>query len=42
LAGNAELMEQVKNGLSEQEIRLSWEPGLAAFQKIRAKYLIYR
>ncbi|MEN9950226.1 MAG: hypothetical protein RLY85_978 [Bacteroidota bacterium] len=42
LAGNAELMEQVKSGLSEQEIRLSWEPGLAAFQKIRAKYLIYR
>jgi uncharacterized protein YbbC (DUF1343 family) len=42
LAGNATLMEQMKNGLSEQEIRISWEPGLAAFRKIRSQYLIYR
>ncbi len=41
LAGNATLMEQIKRGASEQEIRKSWEPGLAAFKKIRAKYLIY-
>lgn len=41
LAGNASLMEQIKRGVSEQEIRKSWEPGLNSFRKIRAKYLIY-
>jgi uncharacterized protein YbbC (DUF1343 family) len=41
LAGNAILMEQIKNGLSEDEIRRTWEPGLEAFKKIRSKYLIY-
>jgi uncharacterized protein YbbC (DUF1343 family) len=42
LAGNASLMEQVKTGIAEDEIRKSWAPGLKAFKKIRAKYLIYR
>ena len=42
LAGNAILMEQIKAGVSEVEIKKSWEPGLMAFKKIRAKYLIYR
>jgi uncharacterized protein YbbC (DUF1343 family) len=42
LAGNATLMEQVKAGVSEEAIRKSWAPGLMAFKKIRAKYLIYR
>ena len=41
LAGNATLMQQVKNGVSEDEIRKSWQPGLEAFKKIRAKYLLY-
>lgn len=41
LAGNAILMEQVKAGLDEHAIRKTWEPGLSAFRKIRAKYLIY-
>jgi uncharacterized protein YbbC (DUF1343 family) len=41
LAGNALLMEQVKNGISEQDIRKSWQSGLDGFKKIRAKYLIY-
>ena len=41
LAGNATLMQQVKNGVSEEEIRKSWQPGLEAFMKIRAKYLLY-
>jgi uncharacterized protein YbbC (DUF1343 family) len=42
LAGNATLMDQLKSGMPETEIRKTWEPGLKAFRKIRAKYLIYK
>ncbi|MEO6671247.1 MAG: DUF1343 domain-containing protein [Ferruginibacter sp.] len=41
LAGNDVLMNQVKNGVSEEAIRKSWEPGLNAFKAIRKKYLLY-
>ncbi len=41
LAGNAELMQQIIDGKSEAEIRASWQPKLAAFKKIRKKYLLY-
>ena len=41
LAGNADLMQQVKRGASEDEIRKSWEPALATFKAIRKKYLLY-
>jgi uncharacterized protein YbbC (DUF1343 family) len=41
LAGNAELMQQIIDGKTEKEIRASWEPKLAAFRKIRNKYLLY-
>lgn len=41
LAGNSALMQQIKNGISEKEIRKSWEPRLKAFKKIRKKYLMY-
>jgi uncharacterized protein YbbC (DUF1343 family) len=41
LAGNASLMNQLKKGTSESEIRKSWEPGLSNFKKIRKKYLLY-
>ena len=41
LAGNNELMQQVKDGRTESEIRASWEPRLQAFKKIRKKYLLY-
>jgi uncharacterized protein YbbC (DUF1343 family) len=41
LAGNNELMEQVKAGKTEQEIRASWQPKLDAFKTIRKKYLLY-
>ncbi len=41
LAGNSELMEQIKAGKSETEIRQSWQPKLAVFKKIRKKYLLY-
>jgi uncharacterized protein YbbC (DUF1343 family) len=42
LAGNAILMEQIKRGMSEDDIQKSWEPGLAAFKNIRKKSLIYK
>ncbi|MGV3656359.1 MAG: exo-beta-N-acetylmuramidase NamZ family protein [Chitinophagaceae bacterium] len=41
LAGNATLMQQIKEGKSETEIRKSWEPQLTAFKQIRKKYLLY-
>jgi uncharacterized protein YbbC (DUF1343 family) len=42
LAGNDVLMKQIKNGVSENEIRKSWEPALSRFKKIRKKYLLYK
>ncbi|MFN2438744.1 MAG: exo-beta-N-acetylmuramidase NamZ domain-containing protein [Chitinophagaceae bacterium] len=41
LAGNATLMQQIKNGLAEKEIRKTWEPKLNEFKKTRKKYLLY-
>lgn len=41
LAGNAVLMQQIKQGKSEAEIRQSWKPGLEKFKQIRKKYLLY-
>ena len=41
LAGNATLMQQIKEGKTEAEIRKSWEPKLAEFKAIRKKYLLY-
>ncbi len=41
LAGNDELMQQIKNGKSESEIKKSWQPGLNHFKSIRKKYLLY-
>jgi uncharacterized protein YbbC (DUF1343 family) len=41
LAGNATLMQQIKKGVSEKDIRKSWEPRLKSFKKIRKKYLMY-
>ncbi|MEP6711511.1 MAG: DUF1343 domain-containing protein [Ferruginibacter sp.] len=41
LAGNDIFMQQVKNGMPENEIRKSWEPALTAFKATRKKYLLY-
>jgi uncharacterized protein YbbC (DUF1343 family) len=41
LAGNDELMQQIIEGKTEDEIRKSWQPKLDAFKKIRKKYLLY-
>ncbi len=42
LVGNSLFMQQVKKGLSEAEIRKTWEPALSNFKKIRKKYLLYK
>lgn len=41
LAGTNELRLQIEQGKSEEEIRASWQADLAAFKKIRKKYLLY-
>ncbi len=41
LAGNSQLMQQLKDGKTEEEICKSWQPKLDAFKKIRKKYLLY-
>lgn len=40
-AGNDVLQKQIMNGVSEKEIRASWQPALDNFKKIRKKYLLY-
>lgn len=42
LAGTNKLRLQIESGLSEKEIRESWEADLDKFIKIREKYLIYQ
>lgn len=42
LAGTREFKEQIIAGKSEEEIRKTWEPGLANFKKMRQKYLLYK
>lgn len=42
LAGNSKLMQQIKEGKTEEEIRNSWEPALSRFKTIRKKYLMYK
>lgn len=41
LAGSNLLRNQILAGLNEEQIRQSWQEGLEAFKKIRAKYLLY-
>ena len=41
-AGTEKLQQQLEQGLSEQEIRNTWEKGLEEFKKIREQYLIYK
>lgn len=41
LAGNTQLKEQIKKGMSEDEIRDSWKKGLNEYKKKRKKYLLY-
>jgi len=42
LSGSSRLRRDIESGLSEAEIRESWQVGLKKFKKIRKKYLIYK
>jgi uncharacterized protein YbbC (DUF1343 family) len=41
LAGTKKLQQQIEAGVSESDIRKSWEKGLADFKEMRKKYLMY-
>ena len=41
LSGDKQLQKDIENGRSADEIRASWNKDLEAFNKIRAKYLMY-
>jgi len=41
LAGTAILQEQIRQGLTEEDIRKTWEPAISNFKTIRKKYLLY-
>lgn len=41
LAGTRVLRQQIEKGLSEEEIRETWKPGLKKYMEIRKKYLLY-
>ncbi len=42
LAGNEKLKEQIAAGLSEEEIRKTWQAELNRYKLIRNKYLLYK
>jgi uncharacterized protein YbbC (DUF1343 family) len=41
LTGSALFRQQIIDGVSEKEIRASWEPGLSDYKTMRKKYLLY-
>ena len=41
LAGNSELQNQIKQGLSEQAIKATWQSDLENYKSMRKKYLLY-
>ena len=41
LAGTDQLQQQIKQAVTEEVIRKSWEPELSNFKTIRKKYLLY-
>lgn len=41
LAGTPDFKEQIRNGLSVEEIQKSWEPALSEYKEMRKKYLLY-
>lgn len=41
LSGTENLKKQIIAGVSEAEIRASWEPGLSDYKTMRKKYLLY-
>lgn len=41
LAGTSMLRKQITSGISAEEIRQSWQPGLDKYRTMRKKYLLY-
>ena len=41
LAGTPELQKQIRDGFTEEQIRATWQNGLAEFNTLRQKYLMY-
>lgn len=41
LAGSTTLKQQIKDGLTEEKIRASWQPDLVKYKALRVKYLLY-
>lgn len=41
LIGSGLFRQQIIDGVSEAEIRASWEPGLSAYKEMRKKYILY-
>jgi uncharacterized protein YbbC (DUF1343 family) len=41
LSGTKKLREQIEAGMTEKEIRKTWQEGLEQFKEVRSKYLIY-
>ena len=39
--GTKQLRFQIVRGLTEEEIRASWQPELEQYKKMRKKYLLY-
>jgi uncharacterized protein YbbC (DUF1343 family) len=41
LAGSSELREQIEAGVAAEEIARAWAPSVAAFQRVRERFLLY-
>ena len=41
MVGSRQALQALKCGEDPREIERRWQPGLAAFQRLRAKYLLY-
>ncbi len=42
LAGTKKLRQQIEQGLSEEEIKKTWQSDIEKFKRIREKYLLYK
>jgi uncharacterized protein YbbC (DUF1343 family) len=41
LAGSSQLSAQIDAGLGARDIAQSWAPAVAAFEKVRQRFLLY-
>lgn len=42
LAGTKELQRKIESGMSPEEIKKTWQPGIEKFRETREKYLLYQ